>query len=588
MNDFNSDKSVSVEIRKLIHRSFDDSLNEAEFEELQLALKTDRKARLLYGEIAQFHAELVATKQAVALCREVQHDYQSVSIDSQPRSFKQWLPVKQWRRLTDAIQYIPRRTAASLLAAGIGLGCAVGLVASTFVGGAPEFLPVPWNWSVGSDVVARIEMTHDVDWQSMENPETPATRGLRVGEKVRIDHGLIQIAYRNGVSTILQGPAVYEVRSENGGKLFSGKQSTTVPSGNANFLLEASLGKFQLGPGHFGLSAEHSAAFRRVTFYGFSGGRPRAPTAQFESSFGVTSDLKTGDAVQFDDIGLVEHVAMASMGEFPKQMPQFKPEPFVGDTIHLGNLFDDSKDASLSDAMRSDRYNAAAETIDLGVAAVHDGGLDVDVQLAEDGVPFNFSNVGGGGARVGGLPGNDTHRSISIAIPIRTTGDLLGHHIADGSLPKVEEGVGIDSNKLLTFDLQEIRKAGQLQGRTMRFVSDRAGMNDREFPLDGSLEQAHANMIVIVSTEEEVLSAYLNGEEANVVEHTGVFSLDVDEERATRGVRYGDEFVRFDVPVPPEARFLSFVSTQLESEHHDHTVFSGARLEIEPSDAAAN
>jgi hypothetical protein len=116
----------------------------------------------------------------------------------------------------------------------------------------------------------------------------------------------------------------------------------------------------------------------------------------------------------------------------------------------------------------------------------------------------------------------------------------------------------------------------------MRFVADRAGMNDREYPLDGSLEKAHANMIVIVSANDRVLSANLNGQEVPVVERAGVFSLEVTEEMATSGLGYDKPFVRFDVPVPSDARFLTLASTQIESEHHDHTVFSGARLEIEP------
>jgi hypothetical protein len=578
------DNSVPLELRRLIHRSVDDSLGEVEFAELQEALKSNREARLHYGAVVRFHADLVATKQAVALCREVQHEFRTLPTQAQPhpRRFQEWLPVTQWRRVTEAFSYIPRRAAAALLVAGVGLGGCMGIMAAAWVANPPEFLPVPWNWSVGSDVVAKIASTHDVDWQSMEHPETLPTRGLRVGEMLRIERGLLQIAYRNGVSVILQGPAVYEVRSENGGKLFAGKQSTIVPTDNPNFLLETPLGKFQLGPGHFGIAAEHSAVSREVTFFGLSGGTRGASVAQFESTFNTTSNLVTGDAVQFDDMGLVTHVSMAGSDDFPAQMPDAIGAEFRGDRIYLGNLFDDSTTVSLNEAMSTDRYNAAAETIDLGVASVQNGGLDVDVSLAEDGVLFNFANVGGGGAKVGGLPGNDTHRSISIALPIRTTGRLLGHDISKGSMPRVEEGVGIDSNKLLTFDLQELRQAGKLEGRFMRFVADRAGMNDREYPLDGSLEKAHANMIVIVSADDRVLSANLNGQEVPVVERAGVFSLEVTEEMATSGLGYGKPFVRFDVPVPSDARFLTLVSTQIESEHHDHTVFSGARLEIEP------
>ena len=583
MSSFEHFDDISVELRKLMHRSFDDSLSDEEFDTLQSALKSNREARLHYSALAQFHAKLVATKQAMALCREVQHEYQVLPIDQKPYWYRRWHPGKQWRKVVDAIQYLPRRTAATLLAAGLGLGCAVGIVAATWVGSPPQFLPVPWNWTVESDVVARVETTDNAKWQPLGDNVTIATRGLRVGEMIRLEKGLMQIAYRNGVSVIIEGPAVYEVRSEHGGKLFSGRQSLIVPTGNANFLLETSVGKFQLGPGRFGLNAKNSAAFRHVTFYGLSGGRLGSETAQFESSFGVTSSLATGDAFQFDDMGQVERVVMSDADGFHEQMPKAQKEAFGDDKIYLGNLFDDSKTTSLTQAMQSDKYNAGAEVIDLGVAAIHDGGLDVDVKLAEDGVLFNFCNVGGGGARVSGLPGNDTHRSVDVAIPIRTTGELLGHDIADGSLPKVEEGIGIDANKLLTFDLEEIRGAGQLEGRPMHFVADRAGLNDREFPLKGSLELAHANMIVIVSTEDQVLSAYLNGEPVAVDQHANVFSLNVDELRATKGVRYGDDFVRFDVPIPANARFLSLVSTQLEDANHDHIVYSGARLEIEPA-----
>jgi hypothetical protein len=193
---------------------------------------------------------------------------------------------------------------------------------------------------------------------------------------------------------------------------------------------------------------------------------------------------------------------------------------------------------------------------------------------------FNFLNVGGGGAKVSGLPANDTYRSV-LPIPIRTTGEDLQHDLADGLMPKVEEGVGISANELLTFDLRELRNAGQLDGRSMRFVADRAGINDRESPVQRSRKGAHANLVVIVSSEDKILSTYLNGEPVPVVEIANVFSIDVAGEQATKGLRYDGKFVKFDVPIPADARFLTLVSTQIENEHHDHTVFSGARLELE-------
>jgi hypothetical protein len=412
---------------------------------------------------------------------------------------------------------------------------------------------------VSNDVVAKIDSTDNLVWQTAsENPDTPPTRGLRVGQQVRIDRGWMQLTYRNGAGIILKGPAVFEVRSEHGGKVFSGKLSVTAPSGVPPFHIETLTGKLQVASGHVGIDAGDAASIRQVTVNAFEGPAPGVAMARYEGNSGVIVDLVPGDSFQFNDSGIESKLVLASADEFPLQLPRPSQGTFTGTTILLGNLFDDSTTASLTEAMQTDEYEAAGETTDLGIAAVHDGGLDVDVSLAEDGVLFNFMSVGGGGATVAGLPGNDTYRSCT-PLPIRTTGEDLHHDLAAGLMPKVEEGVGISANELLTFDLRELRTAGKLDGRSMRFVSDRAGINDRENPLLDSRDNAHANLVVIVSTEDQILSAYLNGEAVPVAETAKVFSIDVDQERALKGLRYDGKFVKFDVPIPAEARFLTLV-----------------------------
>lgn len=583
MSDVNPFSSVPLELRELMHRSFDDSLSEAEFARLQAALKTSQDARAIYGELAQLHADLVSQKQADALCKEVQHEYKGAASGSDFSIVEVDRPVRLKRKVMDLLYDIPLQVAASLLIVGLVLGCGVGIMAATlrYLPSPPTFLPLPWNWGVSNDVVAKIDSTDDVVWQPSETPETPPTRGLRVGQQIRIDRGRIQLTYRNGTGVIIQGPAVFEMRSEHGGKLFAGKLSVQMPAGVPPFHVETLTGRLQVGIGYVGIDAGDSASDRQVTIHSFMGTSPGVAMVQYVSNSGATVNLVPGEAFQFSDAGLERKVELASANEFPLHLPPVKHEAFEGDTILLGNLFDDSMTTSLVESIGTDQYQAAAETIDLGVAAVRDGGLDVDVSLAEDGVWFNFLNVGGGGAKVIGLPANDTYRSI-LPIPIRTTGEDLQHEITDGVVPKVEEGVGISANELLTFDLDELRRAGKLEGRSMRFVADRAGINDRESPILDSRKNAHANLVIIVSTEDQVLSAHLNGEAVNVLEHANVYSIDVDEERAKRGLRYDGNFVKFDVPIPPEARFLTMVSTQIEREHHDHTVFSGARLELEP------
>ena len=45
---------------------------------------------------------------------------------------------------------------------------------------------------------------------------------------------------------------------------------------------------------------------------------------------------------------------------------------------------------------------------------------------------------------------------------------------------KIEEGIGMHAESLLTLNLDEIRAAGRLENRQLKFVCDRAGINDDE------------------------------------------------------------------------------------------------------------
>jgi hypothetical protein len=580
VNNTNDFRSIPAENRLLIHKSFDQPLTEVEVARLEQVLKSDQVARRLYCELALLGADLFARNQAMAVFRDTQLELGNDEAAS-PASRVPW-----GQGALEFVLSIPR-AAAAVLAFGLGLGCGVGILAAVIVHRPSPFRSPKWEWKVPDDVVAKIESTYQAATQVSESPETPPTRGLREGQEIRLDSGLVQIVYRDGVEVILEGPAVYMIRSAQSGKLFSGKLTAVVPADCTAFQVETPIGKVDVGPGRFGIAADNSAIKREVSVLVITGQARGMASANFASNSGRSFELREGESVRISSDGEMSKGRLLEPEEFPSHMPLPHREPYIGDKIYLGNLFDDSQTASLTEAMLSDQFQAAAETIDLGVAAVLDGGLDVDVRLADEGVFFNFANVGGGGARILGLPSNDTYRS-SLGIPIRTTGvdlpfQLIGDHILQEPTTKIEEGIGIHSNELLTFDLNELRSAGLLGDRPMRFVADRAGINDREHPLRTSREFALANLVVVVSKEDQVISAYLNGEPADVVQHANVYSLNVDKARASRGLRYDGQFVKFDVPIPAEARFLTLVSADLGNTLHDHTVFSGARLELEPA-----
>lgn len=590
MGKYSNECPVSAAVSRLVHKSFDEAVSAEELLQIQQALDASEAARSWYLRVAQLHADLSSTTQSLDVCRQAALESEEPEQDvDRPRIGSSITRGSQAVR--DFAHQFPLGLAASLLVLGLGLGCTMGLFAATLVYVAPQFSVAPWNWVVGENVLAKVVSSSDVEWQSSETPETLPTQGLRAGQQIRIKQGLLHLRYRSGVDLILAGPAVYEVRSEHAGKLYAGRLTAVCASDAATFNIQTPFGLLQVGPGHYGLELtgdEMGAAnSQELSVHVLSGMSVGEPIARFTTVAGEATKLVPGDAVRLGYGTELEYVPLATAEYFPPRALTASREKFQGQTILLGNLFDDSKTASLTEAMATDSYQAAGETIDLGVVTVHDGGLDVDVALAEDGVMFNFANVGGGGARVNGLPGNDAYRS-SRSIPIRTSGK-------DFPVPsprqKVEEGIGMCTNELLTFDLDELRRAGELGNTAMRFVADRAGINDRD---DEDLRAPYRNLakvhtVAVLSTADRVVAAYLNGVQCDVVERGGVFSVAHSNEALPAPLRYNGKFADYDIAIPAETRFLTLATLMVGKEDCDHAVFSGARLELVPgTDSIAN
>lgn len=586
---------VGQDIRKLIHRSFDEPLSECEVLAIQEALRSEPAALNWYVELSTLHADLCTDSEARAMCREVVEEFtptktlvsaqDSTNNDQDLETLSSYgaAPLREFLAPRRRQRWSSASLAASLLVIGLGLGCGVGLLASSMLQIRPTFVPIPWSWKVDNAVVARVVSTSDAIWQRSESPVTLPSLGLRAGQQIRLDSGTMHLSFRSDACIILQGPVVFEVLSEQGGKLYSGKASVIASDQISRFVIEVPDGHYSLGPGQYGILASKSQANRFSECHAFAGIAPNAVAARYVDGLGLATDITAGHALRGFAEEFSEHIPLARSNDYQWRTSPRREAKFQGKVIHLGNLFDDSKSASLSDAMASDTYQAAGETIDLGVAAVQDGGLDMDVSLAEDGVRFNLSNVGGGGPRVRGLPGNDTYRSTE-SVAIRTTGEDFGR---PAPIPKHEEGIGMCTNELITFDLREIRQAGQLGSAPMVFITDRAGINDREDPLESSRQKASVRLIAIVSNEKGVIAGFVNGHLVPVAEHSGVYSFEIPNGEAYENLNYNGKYASFKVPLPSDARFLTLASVMIEQEHHDHGVFSGARLELMPADSSA-
>ncbi len=241
--------------------------------------------------------------------------------------------------------------------------------------------------------------------------------------------------------------------------------------------------------------------------------------------------------------------------------------------IPLGNLFDDKKGSLLNSALASDPFRAKANNGSLGVDRVLQG-WGGTAEIAS-GVRFDFRSIGSD-SRSHGEVINDGWSSEG---GIQTLGKRCRAKIG-----RTEQGIGMHANALITFDLNEIRRAGLIPAsETMVFRVDRAGINDDSFDSGASVHLA-----VIVSKPQSkpsefdsIISATLDGAPAPLEENDAVYSFAGEMPAA---IEADGKFVSFEVTVPPDARSLTLVATGAqisETENtisSDHAVFSNARL----------
>lgn len=250
--------------------------------------------------------------------------------------------------------------------------------------------------------------------------------------------------------------------------------------------------------------------------------------------------------------------------------------------IPLGNLFDDPPGVSLSSAVSIDKFLTAASDKSLGVERVVQG-WGRTTQIANE-IHFEFTQLGSNGSSHGAVINDGWDATGGI----RTLGQPCA-----STLPKTEQGIGMHANALITFDLDKLRQAGLLPA-DQRFVfrADRAGLNDDVF--GGSTPSAHLAVIVSRPHRKQdvydgIIAGYVNGQPVKVDENDRVyyFGGEIPAPLKANGV-----FAKFEVPIPAEAKYLTLVSTGAgsgadgNSINSDHTVFSGARLELDPLPAA--
>jgi len=248
--------------------------------------------------------------------------------------------------------------------------------------------------------------------------------------------------------------------------------------------------------------------------------------------------------------------------------------------VPLGNLFDDKTGTSLDAAIASDRFKAIATAESLGVDRVVQGWGPV-VKIAGR-IHFRFNSLGSDSAKYGGITNDGWSTSGGIQTQAKR---------AAGNLPRTEQGIGMHANALITFDLNEIRRAGLMPAnKPLVFKVDRAGLNDDVF--GNSISSV--NVAVIVSKPhvkqdiyDAVIAGYVNGQPAKVEENDKEYYF---ADSLPKPLKADGKFVSFAIPLAPEAAYLTLVVTgakmpgDANNISSDHAVFSGARIEFQPDE----
>ncbi len=233
------------------------------------------------------------------------------------------------------------------------------------------------------------------------------------------------------------------------------------------------------------------------------------------------------------------------------------------ESIWLGNLFDDARDVSLAEAMRTDTFGAAPDADDLGIERVQYGGAALQ-EIAPQ-VQFDLGALGWRDLKA--YPAaNDAIGGLAIG--------TLGQRQKEGEPSKVEEGIGGHANFLITFDLDKIRAAGGLAGGRFQFISERAGVS---LHVRGNAESS-VHLAAIVSGSDGVQSVCVDGNPVRVARDGKVWSIG---SAVGDPLRADGEFVRFRVALPAEAKYLTLIATSAGDWHGmDGVVWADARLEV--------
>jgi len=400
-------------------------------------------------------------------------------------------------------------------------------------------------------VVARLTSTRDAVW-TQGQVGTRMGSHLVAGHSMSLVRGLAEVTFDDGAVVWLEGPCQFQVTSTNAAALQRGKLSARISESASGFTVTTPVADIVDIGTAFGVRATAGATEVQVFV-----GAAEVRIAENQQR----RTLRAGESLQVRSGGKIT----PSAGDMRIALPGF--------FVPLGNLLDDDKQTPLRRAIATDQFAATAEASDLGVKLVQGGTAETVVAL-HDAIRFDLGNLGWS-AESYTPPTNDAFMPNGTGIS--TTANKAVEN------RRYEEGIGMHANQLLTFDVDEIRRAGEFSlASPVRLAIARMGMNQGSMGLPA---ESSLHLVVIVSSDTEVLAGWINGQNVSV-------ERDADHWRFAGEIppylKHDSQAPSLDEVLPSTARYITLVCTGagVNAINSDHGVFSPCMLEIIPEPPA--
>lgn len=424
---------------------------------------------------------------------------------------------------------------------------------------------------------AVVEHSHEVRWATNSHQLFERDK-VNYREPISIESGILGLRLASGVELSIQGPAEWTVDEFNRATLKSGRLRAKVPKQAIGFaLMTPRLEIVDLGT-EFCVEVTSGAGTDLSVLTGLVAAKlvdERTASGRREAF-----QVAAGRSISVSSQG--EKLVWTSLKPSLNELADYKgssstPQRAVfNGTVPLGNLFDDRARTSLAEAVSTDTMRAVPDSDHLGIESVLIG--PGTRRAIGPNLIFDFAGIGWTGAYSD--PVTNDASVPELTDPHYWTIRTEGQHGGSLSPSKVEDGIGLHPDQAIVFNLDEIRAAGNLTGMRLRFVCDRAGINDRMLASPDRNTIA-VNLLVMVSEPHRVVSANLNG--ASVAPQTAGKVWSVAPFDALP-LKADGRMVSIELSIPPTARYLTLATAGLAKHentiHACHAVLSGARLEV--------